>query len=165
MRSCLILCLAVALAGCATQAPPREQVAALSQATPAPIAQLRPVPSETPDGVRAALAAFPECRAEILGFAGVAMLAQELGDDGEVFSDALHDLSSQVEACMRPDSDADGLIWADQRQGSAQNSLLVSLAAMSSAIASSRRCPFSGEAAEGHPITPAEERLARLCQR
>jgi hypothetical protein len=112
MRSCLIFCLGVALAGCATQAPPREQIAARPQATPAPVAQLRPVPSEVPDNLRAALAAFPQCRAEILGFAGLAMLAQELGDDGEVFGDALHDLSSQVDSCIQPDSEGDGLIWS-----------------------------------------------------
>ena len=112
MRPCLILCLAAALAGCATQAPPRQQSAAPPQAAPAPVAQSRPAPSETPDGVRAALAAYPQCRAEILGFAGLAMLAQELGDDGQVFSDALNDLSSQVDACIQPDQEDDGLLWS-----------------------------------------------------
>jgi|SRR5690348_1793715 hypothetical protein len=112
MRTCLILCLAAALAGCATQARPPQQIVAPPQATPSPVAQIRPAPEEPPEGLRAALAAYPECRAEILGFAGLAMLAQELGDDGDVFGDALHDLSSQVDDCIQPDTQDDGLIWS-----------------------------------------------------
>jgi hypothetical protein len=111
-RFCLT-CLAALLAGCAAAEPPEPMAAAPAPpaAAPAPVVQTMPaMPGvDSTDVLRAALGTWPQCRAEILGFVGLASLARELGPEGDVFADAIDDLSGRVAECIQQDDD-DGLL-------------------------------------------------------
>jgi hypothetical protein len=109
--------LAVLLAGCAAADRPELPPVAASAAgaaSPAPVAQTVPRPALTDQAemLRAALGTWPQCRAEIMGFVGLASLARELGEEGEVFSDAIDDLSDRVADCINDKGDDEGLIWS-----------------------------------------------------
>jgi hypothetical protein len=115
MRCLIVSCTAMVLAGCAAADAGRPQsptVAAPSQApvASAPVARIMPPPPDQTEVLRAALGTWPQCRAEILGFVGLTSLARELGDEGEIFADAIDGLSDQVADCIKSKDDDDGLI-------------------------------------------------------
>jgi len=114
-----VMALAALLAGCAATAPsspPGGSVASVATPPPAaaPVAQgmAKPAAPDQADVLRAALGTWPQCHAEIIGFVGLASLAHELGAEGDVFADAIDDLSSRVADCIRDSGEDQALIWS-----------------------------------------------------
>jgi len=113
-----VMGLAALLAGCAAAPPSPAPGGSVATVAPppkaAPVAQgvTKPAVPDQADVLRAALGTWPQCHAEIIGFVGLASLARELGSEGEVFADAIDDLSSRVSDCIRDSGEDQALIWS-----------------------------------------------------